>query len=135
MYSESSSPDNNVDIGSSVINHMVVVDSNIITQDISILHKSPDNDMVMGHFLIENKSTGVVTDVVAASCVPWLRDVTPRKVACSQASLASVVTPSTVSKGDRGLEVINNSNIKLFQGVENNLYSEKLNRIKIKVDS
>ena len=61
---------------------MAVEDSNIITQDISILHKSPDNDIVMGHFLIENKSTGVVTDVVAASRVPGLRDVTPCKVVC-----------------------------------------------------
>ena len=102
---------------------MAVADSNIITQGTSILHKSPDNDMVMGHFLIENTSTGVVTDVVAASCVPGLRDVTPRKVACSQGSLASVVTPSPASKGDRGLEVINNLNIELFQGVENNVYS------------
>ena len=68
---------------------MAVEDSKIITQDISILHKSPDNDMFMGHFLIENTSTGVVTDVVAASCVPGLKDVTPIKVACLQASLES----------------------------------------------
>ena len=87
---------------------MAVEDSNIITRDISILHKSPDNDVVMGHFAIENTSTGVVNYVVAASGVPGLRDVTPRKVACPQASLASVVTPSPASKGDMGVEVLNN---------------------------
>ena len=123
-----------MDIGHSVINPTVVVDSNIITQEISILHKSPDNDVVMGHFAIENTSTGVVTDVVATSHVPGLQDVTPRKLVCPQASLASVVNPSPASKGDRGLEVIKNLNIELFQGVEKNVYSEKLNRSEIKVD-
>ena len=134
LYSASGSPDNNVDIGHSVINHMVVADSKIITQDISILQESPDNQVIMGHFVIENTSTRVVTDVVAVSHISGLQDVTPRKVACPQESLASVVTPSTASKGDRGLEVIKNSNIELFQGVEKNVYSEKLNRSEIKVD-